>query len=364
MNLPNLYKTDSKNNVRVWNVKVEEKNDKVYLVTSSGIKNMKLIPVVKEITEGKGKLKDLPLLYAKQLAERRWKQQKERGSYSEDLNKKIITPMLAHNFNETNKNGKYVKKKWIKFPCAIQPKLDGIRCLAGQNNLTSRKNMIFHHLTHIENAVKKLNLPEHIYLDGELYNHNILLQNICSLVKQKNKRPENVENIQYHIYDCINLQKPNWSFKERFDYLKSLNLSSPLFLTKTDIIKNNDDVIVNHKTYVKNNYEGAILRNLDGIYKIGHRSNDLQKYKQFEDDEYKIVNFKEGENEKGCVIWECITEHGKLFNVRPKGTIEERKKMFENGKNFIGKLLTVRYYGKTSDNIPCFPVGITIRDYE
>ena len=46
------------------------------------------------------------------------------------------------------------------------------------------------------------------------------------------------------------------------------------------------------------------------------------------------------------------------------GTREQRKEMFENGKNYIGKLLTVRFQEWSKDKIPRFPVGVQIRDYE
>jgi hypothetical protein len=39
-------------------------------------------------------------------------------------------------------------------------------------------------------------------------------------------------------------------------------------------------------------------------------------------------------------------------------------KAFDNAEDFMGKLLTVRYFELTNDGVPRFPVGITIRDYE
>ena len=38
--------------------------------------------------------------------------------------------------------------------------------------------------------------------------------------------------------------------------------------------------------------------------------------------------------------------------------------MFEKGKSYIGKMLTVKYQELTDDGKPRFPVGINIRDYE
>jgi ATP-dependent DNA ligase len=72
-------------------------------------------------------------------AESKWKKQQDKG-YCESLtdlsDAKLYLPMLAKSFKD------YGHK--IKFPCYVQPKLDGIRCIAhktqaGQIQLLSRK---------------------------------------------------------------------------------------------------------------------------------------------------------------------------------------------------------------------------------
>jgi DNA ligase-1 len=138
-----------------------------------------------------------------------------------------------------------------------------------------------------------------------------------------------------------------------------------LKLLPTDVANNLDDVKRLHAEYVADGYEGLILRNKAGLYKVGHRSADLQKYKEFKDDEYKIVGFKEGDGiEKGCVIWVCETKDKKPFSVRPRGTHEDRAAAFKTASKQVGKKLTVRFQELTEDGIPRFPVGLAIRDYE
>ena len=112
-------------------------------------------------------------------------------------------------------------------------------------------------------------------------------------------------------------------------------------------------------------YEGVIIRNKKGLYRLATRSEDLQKFKEFEDAEFSIVGFTEGEgNEKGAVIWICETEEKKKFRVRPKGTVDDRKELFKKGQTYVGKMLTVKYQELTDEGIPRFPVGLAIRDYE
>ena len=111
-----------------------------------------------------------------------------------------------------------------------------------------------------------------------------------------------------------------------------------------------------------------MCRNLNGKYKLKHRSNDLLKFKNFEDSEFKIVDAKKGTGtEEGAIVFMCETEYGKKFDVRPRGEIEKRREMFCNKDDYIGKMLTVRYQNTgimDDDAVPRFPVGIDVRDYE
>ena len=58
------------------------------------------------------------------------------------------------------------------------------------------------------------------------------------------------------------------------------------------------------------------------------------------------------------------TINNKLFDVRPKGTLEERKEMLLNGESYLNKNLTVKFFELTDRGVPRFPVGISLRDYE
>jgi DNA ligase-1 len=137
-----------------------------------------------------------------------------------------------------------------------------------------------------------------------------------------------------------------------------------LVLVKTDECESEEKMKELHAQYVADGYEGLMLRNKTGLYKNA-RSADLQKYKEFFDDEYEIIDYKEGEGvEAGCVLWVCKTAEGKTFNCRPRGTREDRAEMFGRGDEYIGKMLTVRFQELTTDRVPRFPVGLAIRDYE
>ena len=78
------------------------------------------------------------------------------------------------------------KKKEIKYPCYVQPKLDGVRCVAVYPDLFSRHGNPFPTLSHIKEELLKN--TEHLILDGELYSENFNFEKIISLVKKKKKQ--------------------------------------------------------------------------------------------------------------------------------------------------------------------------------
>ena len=110
-------------------------------------------------------------------------------------------------------------------------------------------------------------------------------------------------------------------------------------MVTTEVCEKKEDLKALHDKYVGEGFEGIMLRNKAGLYKVGQRSSDLQKYKEFEDEEYEITGFSSGTGvEEGCVIWECKTKAGQKFMCRPRGTREERIDLFANGEKYIGKM--------------------------
>jgi DNA ligase-1 len=80
------------------------------------------------------------------------------------------------------------------------------------------------------------------------------------------------------------------------------------------------------------------------------------------EEEYRIIDFTQGEGrDAGAVIWVCETADGKVFTVRPRGTLNQRRDWFSDGDKYIGKNLTVIYQELTEDGKPRFPVGKALR---
>jgi len=276
-----------------------------------------------------------------------------------------LLPMLAHSFTKRKHN--------INYPAIVQRKFDGVRCLAKLNSdgtvtLMSRKGKEFTHLNHIKADVAANNSDTNLVLDGELYSDTLTFQELVGLVKRVTLKPGNDEQmleVSLRVYDCVELNNEA-DFTDR--YLTITNLTEGaeyLSLVENVRVSTESEIHAAQARFVEEGYEGAMVRNLTGAYAIGKRSANLQKVKTFLDGEYPIVGFTQGTGgETGCVIWECHTPAGQPFGVRPRGTQEDRKVLFQNGSDYIGRQLTVRYQELTDYGVPRFPVGIAIRDYE
>ena len=397
LDIKSRRKSSSNNSKKVWQIKtkIDPELNKITLITESGElgghlkSNQKILSNIK-LSSKKG-ITSLEK-YAEEQAKKLFNNKKREGyiEYNNNnnnnneneinnaetpkkieeenensINKKITIrtyyPMLAHRYNE--------KKGDIKFPCFVQPKLDGVRCVVVGNKLYSRNGNRFPVLPHIENELKLYN-KNNLILDGELFTDDINFEKIVGLVKKYKKSEEDEKNslkIYLNVFDYIDSKLP---FNKRlinlnqfFEKNKNMKYIKQVKTEECPQEKNIEEFL---EKYTKEKYEGLIIRNKSGLYEENTRSVHLQKLKKFIDEEFEIIDYTTPDQGKevGCVIWICRTKEGKQFSVRPSGNYQERKKLYREAKKYIGKMLTVRYQELTNGHVPRFPVGVTIRDYE
>ncbi len=366
MTFPTLYKMTSTGAIQEWKIEVMDHfipDHPTYTIRYGQVDGKKIIANTKFLT-GKniGKANETTALEQCALEARsHWNKQKDRKGYTEKIpTEKPLRPMLALKYKDHGHK--------IKFPCYGSLKLDGIRALAKKENgkvkLFSRLNKEFLVLDHIVEKLTPIMKDGDIW-DGELYNHDIDFQEIISAVKRDEKK-ESTELIQYWVYDKIS----NKDFQIRFSELgQSIPLSCSIIKIVHNIICDEDELVGHHNDFVNRGFEGMMIRNLKGPYKINGRSKDLQKYKAFTDEEFKIIGVKKVKTEGMCSFI-CETKIGATFDCMPKGSGVVRRKYFtdwNSGKIKKGDLLTVEFFGWTtteSGSVPRFPTGKGVRDYE
>lgn len=118
-------------------------------------------------------------------AESKWNKQFRLG-YRESMDEsdfsEQLSPMLAHDAIKRSKS--------IIYPCYVEPKLDGLRCLVtfdaqGEPVFNSRGNKTYHIKGKIVDQIKELHEETGFNMfDGEIYIHGLSLQKIVSLTKK------------------------------------------------------------------------------------------------------------------------------------------------------------------------------------
>lgn len=385
MKLETLSKIDSKGKVREWDCEIVDNQDGTAIIRIvHGLKDGQKITRDTLITSGKniGKANETTVLeQAESEARSKWEKQRDKGyatnrdtGYSNQESSRNLLyliglllkknyrplPMLAHRYD------KFSHK--IQFPAYVQPKLDGIRCM-GSTELKSRKNKTFTSLPHINNdvicAINKISSNIN-WLDGELYSDTLSFQEITSIVRKQDPEP-GYDKIEYHVYDCIlpyGGHEKFQTFEFRLDAIKKIDGMFPsIKIVETVIVNDQKELMDYVASCVAKGYEGGIVRNANGLYEIDKRSYDLQKIKFFNDGEFEIVGGKQDKD--GGAVFSCRCGNT-TFDVRPEGTLAQRQEYWQNLQFCLGKFLTVRYFEMTtsSDPVPRFPVGVSIRDYE
>lgn len=372
-----LYKKTSTGKIQVWEIKVRPAGGVdgpvAAIVTAFGYEDGAKQTTTDVIREGKNlgkKNATTPFEQALAEAKARWDLKRKKNGYVADRARALkgetdhvggISPMLAKSFS--NDGAK------IKFPCAVQPKLDGIRCIAvvddGEVSLWTRTRKPIDGLPHIRAALARAFPAGQHVLDGEMYNHKLKseFERIVSAVRGGKK---DVELVEYHIYDYPSV---GGGFEERCDaltdYFAHGDAGAPLVCVPTSCVDNEAELLQQFEIFRVAGYEGAMARNLAGKYAEGKRSNDLQKVKEFEDAEFRVVDVEEGRGKLAGHVgaFVCMTATGERFNAKLMGSLDALKAYWDGPRSaWAGKLLTVRYQGLTNGSVPRFPVGVRFRE--
>jgi DNA ligase-1 len=393
--LPAIYGVEKNGKTKVWTARIyrDELNGFATAEIEYGQLDGKKQVTSREYTEGKNigkKNETTPLQQCLLETRRKWQDKMEKEGYSlvvpnsnsetgstnatNVTNATKVFPMLAHTYEPLSSKN---KKNDIVFPCYVQPKLDGLRCVCymmpcGNSNdckvvAQSRTGAYFETVEHICAELRPILLQNPgLMLDGELYTTELPFEELAGLIKRKKASDANanVQCIKYHIYDVVVDGVPYSERHARIvGAISKADKCHHLEVVHTQLIHNANEFKQAFGDYVAAGYEGIMLRNVNGLYRQNYRSHDLQKYKEFVESEYPIVGFKEADGrDKGTVVWVCATDECRQFSVRPRGTQEQRRQWFQDGHKYQGKLLTVIYQELSELNVPRFPVGKAIRD--
>lgn len=344
-----LYKLDSKGKLRYLTISTHNH----LVIQKSGLLNSPNEVTHESICIGKNinKINETtPQEQAILEAKSKIKKKLEEGYFEtqEQAEKELyISPMLAKDFKKESKK--------VTFPCYVQPKLDGMRCLKKHTKMTSRDNKLITTLSHI--ATELCEVADHF--DGELYAHGKTFQENMTLIKKY--RPGKSEQVKFHVYDLV---LPNLSFENRYLLLKNIITTfKPSSIELVPTYKVNDQKELNeyHTQFINQGYEGTIIRWGEEGYKVNSRSSNLLKYKDFLDIACEIIDVEPSEKRPDQGRFTCKLSNGKIFGAGMKFSVEQKKEILANKNKYIGKTAEIRFFEYTDDGIPRFPICVGIR---
>lgn len=264
----------------------------------------------------------------------------------------------------------------VKYPCYIQPKLDGIRCIAIDGVAYSRK------MKPIPNKfIQKFFADNYLNgFDGELMVYGDF-NDVQSGVMSIDGEPD----FYYVVYDYW---VSNKRYRERMKQME-LNIihSKHITMIETVEVDTPEEAEKCLSMFVAAGYEGGILRSMDGEYKQGRstfKEGYLLKLKKFYDDEAVIVGYEEkltntntkevdergkakrSSKKEGMVaagtLGSLIVEwKGKQFNIGSGFTDSQRQDIWDNREEYLGKPVTFKYQELTKYGIPRFPTFKALR---
>lgn len=260
----------------------------------------------------------------------------------------------------------------IHYPCAVQPKLDGYRCVYKDGQLWSRAGKPFGNKKLTEYFKCLENVGNYV-LDGELYVHNLPFNKLTRILNAEDA--ELPKNLKYFVYDCVKddyweSQKTTPTYETRLSRMREIINDriadyTKVIDTSTNICSNPGEVLQFYKKCLKDTYEGVMIKNLNGSYqwkRVSIKSGEMVKLKPFKTEDLEIADIYDGEGNFAEIAGGVLVNYKNvLVRVGTGFNLETRKDMRSNPLNYIGKVIEVRYFEETEDGSLRFPSFVRFR---
>lgn len=238
---------------------------------------------------------------------------------------------------------------------SIEPKLDGLRCLAvvenGSAKLFSRNGNEFTSCDHLKPLLEELAGGENRVFDGELISGNF--NQSSSAVRKKRVQDDSTT---YHIFDTLttdewkNPVEPYYVRRSRLHKLMfTLPKNFPLQLVSSSDVSSETEALRVYDAYLKQGLEGAILKNRKGLYRF-KRHHDWMKLKEENDVDLRVESLVEGEGKYAGMLGAAIVKYkGKPVRIGSGWSDAERELFWDNPGLLVHKTIEVHYHQETPD---------------
>lgn len=310
---------------------------------------------------------------------------------------KPFAPMLACDWHEQE----------VKFPCIVQPKVDGVHAL-NRNGVLLGRSLKKHDNFY---TTDEFSQAEYHGFCGEMYlGNNPAADDLCRLSSGALRRIQGEPEINWCLFDYITDEVAHLGYRERMSVLLDIvsnlpeELAANIRIIKSKVVNNMEELLEAEQLYLDLGYEGLIIRDPEAKYKYGRCGKTHMgawRVKRFIEEEIICTSIEEGtsnHNEKtknelgrsersshqenlvpngkvGTIIGTLLKDvldpqtkklliaKGTEVNVSPgKMTDEERKWYFENQKEIVGEIVKFKLFPKGIKDQPRFANFVTIKN--
>lgn len=273
----------------------------------------------------------------------------------------------------------------VNYPILVSVKLDGIRALVIDAVVYSRS------LKPIRNKLvqRLFGKPKFNGLDGELVVGDIYAKDVFQKTTSGVMSEDAEEDVKFYVFDRWDM--PDVAYEDRVKTLAEKTLTTAPILMLRQVVVNSAEELQELLDIEKlNGGEGLIGRNPKGRYKYGRSTPKEQlsvKFKFFEQDEFEVVGFTErmhNTNEAELDELGYTKRSSAQDGLVPMGTMgsivlkygdttfacgtgfddAQRKHIWENKEDYLGKLASIRYMLVGSKDLPRIPSFIGWRHEE
>ena len=263
----------------------------------------------------------------------------------------------------------------------ITTKLDGNRLVVikerGEVKCYSRQGKPITGLVDIEKLCDKLD--DNMVYDGELIAENPtgltseeLYRKTTSILRTKGDKT----GVIFHCFDCLPLinfkhGKDETPFKQRKANLKEIidRVDSKYFVEVPILYQGNDEnQIYKWIAWARENHLEGIMINLASAPYECKRNKNILKGKIMQTCDLKVVGYEIGTGSLRYTLGALEVEYkGNIVKVGSGYSLEQRKQIWEDRDNMIGKIIEVQYFEETQDSKTLkyslrFPVFKQIRE--
>ena len=274
-------------------------------------------------------------------------------------------PQLAQSLHDQKRPPAFESGVWV------MPKKDGVRNISalvdGKVVFQSRNGKINNNLAYLEPSVRRiLEMNPGVILDGELFRPGVKFEDLVGASKKANDSVQ----LEYHVYDAYDTCNPEATFQQRFlNLFEGITEIGLVKVVPSFMVYSHEEVMTKHAEFVAAGDEGLMVKTPNSSLDVGKRSKNLLKVKDFCSEEFEIVGAESAQGrDANSIVFVCKLENGNTFRCRPAWSLDRRRRVWqefnEDPSRYEGKMLTVKFFSRTSEGNVRFPTGVELRDYE